>query len=253
MTLSGSTRSRRAGAPAASAATRRATARRCRTSRVRSSRSARRRGCASPARRRARARTRSASRSTIPRACACAPGSASTRPSSTTPRRVAIVPMGACFPGLDAKGGDRPPRRECAEVWRAPLLAALPRLELILVIGGYAQAWHLGEALRRPHRDGAALARDPRRAAPPARPAPAAPVLAQQRLAPEEPVVRGRAAAGAAGRGPGAGDRVTVPVPPAAAANREEQGMFRNPRLRRRGDLRLTAVVSKIRRVFRRP
>jgi uracil-DNA glycosylase len=60
--------------------------------------------------------------------------------------RVAIVPMGACFPGLDAKGGDRPPRRECAEVWRAPVLAALPRLELILVIGGYAQAWHLGEA-----------------------------------------------------------------------------------------------------------
>src|SRR3954454_19213034 len=62
--------------------------------------------------------------------------------------RVAIVPMGACFPGLDAKGGDRPPRRECAEVWRAPVLAALPRLELILVIGGYAQAWHLGESFR---------------------------------------------------------------------------------------------------------
>jgi uracil-DNA glycosylase len=63
-------------------------------------------------------------------------------------RRVAIVPMGACFPGLDAHGGDRPPRRECAEVWRVPLLGALPRLELILVIGGYAQAWHLGESFR---------------------------------------------------------------------------------------------------------
>jgi uracil-DNA glycosylase len=62
--------------------------------------------------------------------------------------RVAIVPMGACFPGLDAKGGDRPPRRECAERWRVPLFAALPRLELILAIGAYAQAWHLGDAFR---------------------------------------------------------------------------------------------------------
>jgi uracil-DNA glycosylase len=43
------------------------------------------------------------------------------------PTRVAILPMGACFPGLDAKGGDRPPRRECAPAWRADLLAGLPR------------------------------------------------------------------------------------------------------------------------------
>jgi uracil-DNA glycosylase len=62
--------------------------------------------------------------------------------------RIAIVPMGACFPGIDANGGDRPPRRECAQVWRAPLFAALPRLELILVIGAYAQAWHLGAEFR---------------------------------------------------------------------------------------------------------
>ena len=60
------------------------------------------------------------------------------------PARVAIVPMGACFPGQDAKGGDLPPRRECAAAWRAPLFAALPDLELILLIGQYAQAWHLG-------------------------------------------------------------------------------------------------------------
>ncbi len=59
-------------------------------------------------------------------------------------RRVAIVPMGSCFPGLDAKGGDLPPRRECAERWRAALFAGLPDLELILVIGQYAQGWHLG-------------------------------------------------------------------------------------------------------------
>jgi uracil-DNA glycosylase len=61
---------------------------------------------------------------------------------------VAIVPMGACFPGQDAKGGDLPPRRECAGQWRSGLFAAMPDLELILVIGGYAQAWHLGEDFR---------------------------------------------------------------------------------------------------------
>jgi uracil-DNA glycosylase len=64
------------------------------------------------------------------------------------PARVAIVPMGACFPGQDAKGGDLPPRRECATAWRAPLFAALPDLELILLIGQYAQAWHLGAAFQ---------------------------------------------------------------------------------------------------------
>jgi uracil-DNA glycosylase len=61
------------------------------------------------------------------------------------PARVAIVPMGSCFPGQDAKGGDLPPRRECAETWRAPLFEALPNLKLILVIGQYAQGWHLGD------------------------------------------------------------------------------------------------------------
>jgi uracil-DNA glycosylase len=59
--------------------------------------------------------------------------------------KVAIVPMGACFPGQDAKGGDLGPRRECAETWRQPLLQALPNLELVLLIGQYAQAWHLGD------------------------------------------------------------------------------------------------------------
>ncbi|SEE01286.1 Uracil-DNA glycosylase [Rhizobiales bacterium GAS191] len=58
--------------------------------------------------------------------------------------RVAIVPMGHCFPGLDAKGGDLPPRRECAATWRDRILSALPSIELILLIGQYAQAWHLG-------------------------------------------------------------------------------------------------------------
>lgn len=61
------------------------------------------------------------------------------------PARIAIVPMGHCFPGLDAKGGDLPPRRECAPRWRAPVMAALPAVALILVIGRYARDWHLPE------------------------------------------------------------------------------------------------------------
>ena len=40
--------------------------------------------------------------------------------------KVAVVPMGHCFPGLDAKGGDKPPRRECAPAWRERVFAALP-------------------------------------------------------------------------------------------------------------------------------
>jgi len=60
------------------------------------------------------------------------------------PTRIAIVAMGFCFPGLDAKGGDLPPRRECAETWRERLFDRLPNLELILLIGQYAQSWRLG-------------------------------------------------------------------------------------------------------------
>lgn len=59
--------------------------------------------------------------------------------------RFAIVPMGFCFPGLDAKGGDLPPRKECAPLWRPRLFARLPEIELILLVGGYSQAWHMGK------------------------------------------------------------------------------------------------------------
>jgi uracil-DNA glycosylase len=62
------------------------------------------------------------------------------------PARVAIVPMGHCFPGQDAKGGDLPPRRECAPRWRDAVFHAMPNLDLILLIGGYAQRWHLPNA-----------------------------------------------------------------------------------------------------------
>jgi uracil-DNA glycosylase len=58
--------------------------------------------------------------------------------------RVAILPMGFCFPGLDAHGSDLAPRRECAPTWRARLLGLMPAIELIVCIGSYAQAWHLG-------------------------------------------------------------------------------------------------------------
>jgi uracil-DNA glycosylase len=52
--------------------------------------------------------------------------------------------MGFCFPGLRCDGSDLPPRRECAEIWRAKLFAHLPNVKLHLIIGGYAQRWHLG-------------------------------------------------------------------------------------------------------------
>jgi uracil-DNA glycosylase len=64
-------------------------------------------------------------------------------------RRIAIVPMGFCYPGQDANGADLPPRRECAQRWRARLFQQLGQIELLLLIGGYAQCWHLGaEATR---------------------------------------------------------------------------------------------------------
>jgi len=57
--------------------------------------------------------------------------------------KIAIVPMGFCYPGT-GKSGDLPPRPECAPTWRAKLLDQLPQISLTLVIGQYAQAWHLG-------------------------------------------------------------------------------------------------------------
>lgn len=58
-------------------------------------------------------------------------------------RRVAIVPMGLCYPGR-GNGGDLPPRPECAPLWHPRLRAALPNIELTLLIGAYAQAHYLG-------------------------------------------------------------------------------------------------------------
>ncbi|WP_050525393.1 uracil-DNA glycosylase family protein [Pseudorhodobacter aquimaris] len=65
------------------------------------------------------------------------------------PAKVAILPMGFCFPGT-GKNGDLPPRPECAPTWRHPLLEAMPDVALALIIGRYALAWHLPTAGKRP-------------------------------------------------------------------------------------------------------
>jgi uracil-DNA glycosylase len=60
-------------------------------------------------------------------------------------QQIALVPMGFCFPGT-GKSGDFPPRPECAATWRSPLLAHLQQVQLTLIIGQYAQAYHLPKA-----------------------------------------------------------------------------------------------------------
>lgn len=61
--------------------------------------------------------------------------------------RIAIVPMGYCYPGRGTSG-DLPPRRECAALWHERLLARMPRIALTLLIGQYAQRHFLGDAAR---------------------------------------------------------------------------------------------------------
>jgi uracil-DNA glycosylase len=61
--------------------------------------------------------------------------------------KVAIVPIGLCYPGK-GKSGDLPPRRECAPVWHPPLLAHLRKVELVLLVGRYAQAYYLRETCK---------------------------------------------------------------------------------------------------------
>ncbi len=63
--------------------------------------------------------------------------------------RIAIIPQGFCYPGRDGRGGDKPPRPECATLWHRRLYALLPDVGLVILVGGYAQAYHLG-ARRRP-------------------------------------------------------------------------------------------------------
>jgi len=62
--------------------------------------------------------------------------------------RIAILPMGFCYPGRDASG-DRPPRKECAKEWRQKVLTQLPNIKLTLLIGAYATRWHLANSMQR--------------------------------------------------------------------------------------------------------
>ena len=59
--------------------------------------------------------------------------------------KIAIVPIGFCYPGK-GRSGDLPPRPECADLWHERLLAAMPGIELVLLIGRYAQARYLGDS-----------------------------------------------------------------------------------------------------------
>ncbi|MCW0236155.1 MAG: uracil-DNA glycosylase family protein [Ferrovibrio sp.] len=58
--------------------------------------------------------------------------------------RIAIMPMGFCYPGVNLKGGDNPPRPECAPLWHQRLLGMLPKIQLTLLVGQYSHAHYLG-------------------------------------------------------------------------------------------------------------
>jgi len=60
--------------------------------------------------------------------------------------KIAIMPMGFCYPGVLPNGGDAPPRPECAPLWHDRLLELLPGVELTLLVGQYAQKRYLGSA-----------------------------------------------------------------------------------------------------------
>lgn len=59
--------------------------------------------------------------------------------------KIAIVPMGFCYPGRLERGGDKPPRPECAPLWRDKVLALFPNIQLTLLVGSYAQNYVLGK------------------------------------------------------------------------------------------------------------
>ncbi|HEX4180604.1 MAG TPA: uracil-DNA glycosylase family protein [Caulobacteraceae bacterium] len=61
---------------------------------------------------------------------------------------IGVAAMAFCYPGTDPKGGDYPPPARCAALWRARLMAELPKAELTLLVGRPAQAWSLGSRAR---------------------------------------------------------------------------------------------------------
>ncbi|MCF6233981.1 MAG: uracil-DNA glycosylase family protein [Rhodobacteraceae bacterium] len=58
--------------------------------------------------------------------------------------KVAVVPMAFCFPGYNAKKADLPPPPICARTWHGQVMARLGDVDLTILVGGYAQRWHLG-------------------------------------------------------------------------------------------------------------
>ena len=60
------------------------------------------------------------------------------------PENFAIVPQGFCYPGRLPKGGDAPPRPECAKTWHPQLVPMLPNVRLVLAVGQYAHKYYLG-------------------------------------------------------------------------------------------------------------
>ncbi|MHB1205168.1 MAG: uracil-DNA glycosylase family protein [Rhodospirillaceae bacterium] len=62
---------------------------------------------------------------------------------------LAVVSMGFCYPGRDTKGGDLPPRPECARTWHPRIRPLLKKVELVLLVGGYAQAHYLKDSRRK--------------------------------------------------------------------------------------------------------
>ena len=98
--------------------------------------------------------------------------------------RIAIVPMGLCYPGRLPNGGDAPPRPECAPLWQSRLLGAMPAIRLTLLVGGYALNHVLGKGAMT---ERVRAFRDASAALFPA----AASVLAHHRVGAEKPVVPG--------------------------------------------------------------
>jgi uracil-DNA glycosylase len=70
------------------------------------------------------------------------------KPTFYDERKIAIIPMGFCYPGK-GKSGDLPPRKECAPLWHPKLLAKTKKVELTLLIGQYAQQYYLGETKKK--------------------------------------------------------------------------------------------------------
>ncbi len=62
--------------------------------------------------------------------------------------RIAIIPMGLCYPGRTPRGGDLPPRSECASLWLPKLLPLLPHIKLTVLAGAYAQRGYLGNKVK---------------------------------------------------------------------------------------------------------